>query len=98
MYAIRSYYEIRCRGKHLEPHLGQRDAGAFPRGDHLRARFLEPGVILPGGQRARQRQPAERVGVETVLDPAQCLDQIGLAEGKAHAQASKAARLSYNFV
>ncbi|MPL74784.1 hypothetical protein SDC9_20602 [bioreactor metagenome] len=85
--------EVRGRGQH------RKAAGLKPRGQpravghHLVPRLVEPGRILPRRQRARERQPVERVGVEAVLDPGEPLDQRGLAKRKAHPQPGKTARL-----
>lgn len=48
---------------------------AFPAGDDFPPACLEPRLILDRRRRGELRQTIERIGIETVLDPLQRLDQ-----------------------
>ena len=54
--------------------------------------MLEIRCIFQRGDSADDGQAVERVGVEAVLDPFQCLDQRRVADGEADAQSGQRAR------
>ena len=62
---------------------------AFPAGDDFPPACLEPRLILDRRRRGELRQTIERIGIETVLDPLQRLDQRPLSQREADAQTCK---------
>ena len=70
--------EVCGRGQHLETESPQFADQLFAGSDDGLAGLLEILAILEGGDRTGDRQPVQRVGIETVLDPLQRFDQVCL--------------------
>src|SRR5580692_1936433 len=79
--------EIRRRRQHLEADFAEISHQLLAACDDALARRGEPCLVLDRGNRPGLREAAERIGVETVLDPLQGLDQRPLTDGKADTQA-----------
>ena len=79
--------------QHLEAEAGQFAGQPFAAGHHPAPGLVEPLAVAHRGGGAHQRQPVQRIGVETVLHPAQAFDQRRLADREADPQAGQRARL-----
>ncbi len=87
----RAKMKLALDGQHVEaePHQVRRQPLAA--GDHFRAAFLEPGLVLVGGDGAGLGEAVERIGVETVLHALQRVDQVARPDGDADAQTGQRA-------
>src|SRR6202795_4872321 len=79
------------RWEHVKAQAAQAIRQALARRHDSVAMGLEPGMILPRSHRSGERETTDRIGVETISDALQRLDQRTLADGKADAQTRKAA-------
>ncbi len=70
--------EIGLRRQHLEAQGLQASGHFFPGTDDPGPRLLEIGPIVDGRHGPDDGQPVEGIGVETVLDPLEALDQFAL--------------------
>lgn len=76
------HQKVRGGGKHSEAyllHLTGKTSSAF---HHLCSSLLEPSFIQPSGKSTRLSKPVHGIGVETVLDAPQRLDQVWLTQCK----------------
>ncbi len=86
-------HEVGARRKDLETQRMQPCRHRLALGDHGCAAAFEPAGVLHRGNRGRDRQPVQRVGVEAVLDPLEGFDQPRVAHGIADPQAGQRTRL-----
>ena len=81
--------EIGGRWQHLEAETEQSAGQPLAAFDDARPALLKLGFVLKRSDGAGLREPAERIGVETVLDPGERLDQLGVADRIADPQAGQ---------